>query len=608
MKKVLSALVAAAGFFALACGGPSGGGGGVNDNRGLSPFEYSLMNLAGTDAAGRRVEPVESHVKDRTVGIFYSVWLGGHTSQQTDIYDVQALLATEEGRAALDDMSDNPASRLGQFHFSSRPLYGYYSMEDPWVVARHVELLTACGLDYLCIDATNSVLYLNATRLLLDTLLGFYRQGFSVPKVMFYTNSESGTTVTRLYNEFYRTETYNEIWWAPNGKPMIVGITENSRGASDQTRYPPGGVAYTNFVTPAMKEFFDVAESQWPQGLYNDDAFPWMDWSYPQRLHGGPQSMSVSIAQHSPTTVYMSDMHEYSSRGYDHRTGVRHSDWEKGQNFQSEWDTALSTEGVKNVLVTGWNEWMAIKSNNNGKAGFVDAYNEEYSRDAEMSAGRYKDNFYMQLVKNVRAFKYEERTQKYAPPSTAIDIESELSLVQWDYVNEHYKDFSGEVMPRNFRDAVGKNTYTDFSNRNDITDVKVAHNNDYLWFYIKTKDPVTEHAAGDKGWMNVLISTGRTAGFEGYDYVVNRMPEGGVTSVERSAGGYTWQSAGSADYRVYGNVLLIKIPLSALGLTGGNCAVEFKVTDNITHPDDIMDYYVSGESVPIGRLSFSYGK
>ena len=32
----------------------------------------------------------------------------------------------------------------------------------------------------------------------------------------------------------------------------------------------------------------------------------------------------------------------------------------------------------------------------------------------------------------------------------------------------------------------------------------------------------------------------------------------------------------------------------------------FKAADSIEHQDDIMDYYVSGCSVPMGRLSYLY--
>jgi hypothetical protein len=77
--------------------------------------------------------------------------------------------------------------------------------------------------------------------------------------------------------------------------------------------------------------------------------------------------------------------------------------------------------------------------------------------------------------------------------------------------------------------------------------------------------------------------------------------------VEKSTGGYAWQTAGEASYTVSGNVMQISIPLSALGLTKDNCYVQFKVTDNVTKYDDIMDYYVTGDSAPIGRLSYTYG-
>src|SRR3546814_17628687 len=63
------------------------------------------------------------------------------------------------------------------------------------------------------------------------------------------------------------------------GKPMIVGITEANGNASDMTRYQAqnqeGGV-YVDFVKPAMKKYFDVKESQWPNGEYNRHSLTWM--------------------------------------------------------------------------------------------------------------------------------------------------------------------------------------------------------------------------------------------------------------------------------------------------------------------------------------------
>mgnify|MGYP007049601001 FL=1 len=53
--------------------------------------------------------------------------------------------------------------------------------------------------------------------------------------------------------------------------------------------------------------------------------------------------------------------------------------------------------------------------------------------------------------------------------------------------------------------------------------------------------------------------------------------------------------------------MLLSVPLKALGLSADNCFVQLKVADNVQNPGDIMDYYVTGDSAPIGRLSYTYG-
>lgn len=158
-----------------------------NDTRGLDAIEYSVLNLMGTDAVGRKTQTADGQkAGTKTVGLFYSLWLGQHEYQQDDVYDVQALLATQEGTEALYS-ADSELSRRDQFHFCSQPLYGYYNMRDPWVVTRHIELLTLAGIDYLCFDATNAIIYPQAARVVLDTLLkyqsraGKYRKRCFIP-------------------------------------------------------------------------------------------------------------------------------------------------------------------------------------------------------------------------------------------------------------------------------------------------------------------------------------------------------------------------------------------------------------------------------------------
>ena len=52
---------------------------------------------------------------------------------------------------------------------------------------------------------------------------------------------------------------------------------------------------------------------------------------------------------------------------------------------------------------------------------------------------------------------------------------------------------------------------------------------------------------------------------------------------------------------INGKVMQLAIPRSLVE-ANDNVDIEFKICDNITHPDDVMDYYISGDSMPIGRL------
>ena len=114
----------------------------VEDARTLTSEEYTALNTVGTDALGRVIAEADgAREGTRYVGIWYSLWEGQHTYMQSAIYDNQVLLSTEEGAAKLASTEDCEETRLNEFHFCSQPLYGYYNMLDPWVVARHVSPL-----------------------------------------------------------------------------------------------------------------------------------------------------------------------------------------------------------------------------------------------------------------------------------------------------------------------------------------------------------------------------------------------------------------------------------------------------------------------------------
>lgn len=583
------------------------------DRRGLNPIEYAYLNLTGTDAVGRKVERGDGFRyknDEKKVGLYYSVWLGQHDTQQLGVYNVSYLEETEEGRAALlDNNITNKLSPTGQFHFWGEPLYDYYDIGDPFVLTRHVELFVNAGIDYLSLDTTNAVTYPRPTFNLLDTLLKFRAQGYKVPKVFFYTNSRCAPTVEQVYSIFYSRTKYEPIWFSLDGiKPLLVGVTPNNNGASDMSKYPQGPGMLDPITNQAMYDFFDIRESEWPNGDHHEDSIPWMSWDFPQRIHEKTKAVAIPVAQHSHSRISASYMDPESSRGYNNETGEVEEEWWKGRSFQDMWDSALERQDEIDLYTcTTWNEWMAIKQPvdaSNPNPFWVDVYNNEYSRDMEMSKNPLiQDNFYLQLLENIRKLKVSEFVE-YKKETTTIDITSS-DKTQWDGVKAHYQDYVGDAINRDYDGAVQGLHYTSNTARNDISLMKVTEDDDYLYFFVETKDAITEYVEGDTGWMNIFLNTKEgDPNWNGFNYVINRTVSGQKSSIEKSTGGFEFEKVGEADISVNGNLLQVRIPKNLIGYEGQG--ISFKVADNVTNQDDIMDYYVTGDVAPLGRLGYGY--
>lgn len=624
-SKFLKMLTVCALSTAFLCGCASGGkDGGTTtqlkyDTRGLTPQEYSVANLVATDDYGRKVEVRDpTNAEKKYVGVFYFLWLG--SQGMTGIYDVNKLEKLGDDSPLYDTDDQTGQSPTGQFHFASEPLYGYYSMRDPWVITRHVELLTMANIDYIMFDCTNTLIYEDVVKLILETLKTYADQGWNVPKVAFYTNSSSADTVRRIYNAFYVSGQYDSLWFRFDGdtRPVIVGISSANIGSTDQSLSSGAGTVLP--TSDPLYSYYNFYESQWPSAKTVDDekGFPWMQWGSPAPHANG--NASVSVAQHSESSVFFSDQLPNSSRGYNGLTVEE--DWRQGANFNWQWQQAFAYDKagmVKNVFVTGWNEWTAIKSvtgqpgggnSTSGYTGkdiwFVDDYNAEYSRDIEMGK-EYGDGFYIQLTANTHNFKMGEST-KYKMVTKTIDI---TNADDWKTVLLEYADFSGDAMARDGENAANvAHSYVDNSNRNDIVSIKVVHDAEYVYFRVDTKDPITAYNGTDTNWMNLLIGAGDTTqSFAGFNYIINRKPgENGTTSIEKcTQSGFNWTDAGTAETYVSGNMIVYKIPLSALGLSGDDVSLSFKVCDNVQKQDDILDYYITGDSAPIGRFGYAYG-
>lgn len=568
------------------------------DTRALTAFEYTQANTTATDKTGREA-PAGDVYNGNDVGVFYHTWHGVHETAGK-VLDLTKIL--EENPYYLT--SDYLEEDAGKFHYWGEPLYGYYCSADPFVITRHIELMLAMDIDFLVYDYTNSVAYDTEADAIFEILQKFYDQGFDVPKVTFYTNTGSANMICRLYRTYYEKGLYKDLWYAPEGKPMIIGVRDDTVSAQNRELY-----------TMLKEDFFDFRESQWPDTTTIENletGFPWMNWCYPQKNYNG--MMSVSLAQH-PDAKMSNGPLTNNGRGYDYTKNRNYtSNTELGTNYEGQWASVFNNNAdpskkyVDQVLVTGFNEWMAIKLNDGNDSFFVDTFSEEYSRDIEMMKGGYDDNYVIQTLSNTRKFKYSEA--KHYEYSLNTMTLSDFSKEAWANVKSEYRDLVGDAIARNYRDAFRTTTYVDESNRNDIASVHVTHDAENLYVRVETAENITAYNGTDKNWMNLLIKTedGNENSFGGFQYIVNRTPEsGGKTSLEKSRGGYDWESAGTADYALSDNVILYRIPLKELGLTAENCYVRIKACDNVTKYDDIMDYYVTGDSAPIGRFAYAYG-
>ena len=566
----------------------------TEDTRDITDNEYTLLNLSGTDALGREFTSADSEDKELYVGMFFYLTLGYH-SDHDGIYDVTQI--TNYG-ANLDAFyyTDDATSPVGSAHFWGEPVWGYYRSDDEWVIRRQMEMLTCAGMDYLCFDVSNAVLYLDTVNIILEVLQEYYDQGWDVPKFMFYVAASDTAVIEELYDTYYSKGLYEDLWFAPSGKPLITEYYSTTWDETDSTEY-------------AISEFFDFRYRQWPNESFLRKGWSWMEFEYPQPVH--TDMINVSAAQH--TSLKFSETTDNWGKGFDRSTMTNDSSLvDSGANYASEWETVLSgdsSDQIQYVMLTQWNEWVFTKfwDSSEGKAYSVDGFNAEYNRDMEPVKNAYGDNYYMQTIQNVREWKYTDPVHYTYDPVT-VDI-ADFSESQWDGASV-YLDFTNEIMERDSYSFDGSYPIQDDSNRNDIASVSVLRDSSYIYFRIETLDDITEYEDGDTGWMNILIKTngGGDDDLMGYQYCLNRSVSLDTNSASVSKrSGSSWEAVSHADLYTEGNVLQMRVALEDIGMTSTDYYMEFKVTDNVSKTSDPLSFFLYGDCAPIGRLSYTYG-
>jgi hypothetical protein len=560
----------------------------------LFPLLLCAQPLAGTDELGR-VLPLNAEVDNprpnRQVGIFYFLWQGDGTAGSH--WDLSKIIA--EHPEVLDDFdSEHWGNPVQSMYFWGKPLYGYYKGDDYWVHLRSMQLLTDASIDFVVIDATNRLIYPRQSEALMSAMDAVRAQGKNPPKIVYYTNTDAGETMQKVYDTFYKPGApyyHPACWYYLDGKPLVIGKTEEARGRD-------------------YNSFFTFRESQWPNEPQKVNGWPWISFTRPQTVHlnarGEREIINVSVAQHPNWQAGMGGSAFYGNRdnwGRSYRDGSHGNpevDILQGYNFQEQWDYALKQD-VPFVFVTGWNEWVAGKfpgtDENPEHSWFCDQASPEYSRDIEptRTAGL-KDTYYMKLVANVRRYKGIEPL----PATSGAKTIEEWS--DWEYVLPLYSDYTGDTDPRHHPGAQSDpaKIYTNCTGRNDFSLMKVACDSTHLFFYAETVENITGER--ESNWMQLYIDTDRSAktGWQGFDY---RTVKGDRLQVWSDD---SWTSAGQVTLKQQGKRLMLSIPIQNLKLSDGLVNFEFKWSDNMQDDDDPLDWYINGDAAPGGRFNYVF--
>ena len=554
----------------------------------IEPRDTMPDTWAAADALGRTL-PMSAEVglpkPDRTVGIFYFNWHAAFGNQE--VHDIAKILKA------------NPAAPVwGPVqapHYWSEPRFGYYRPDDPWVIRKHVQMLSDAGVDVLILDATNALTY-DAERESLCVVLEQMRaEGHHVPKITLFPYANHLPVVQHLWETFYKPGRHRDLWFHWKGKPLLLT--------------PPEG------LSEEVKAFFTIRTSwAWTRGhaWFGDgkDKWPWLDFT-PQTpgWHETPnkaECVPVGVSQHITSNIGRSFHGSRQPLPAECRSG-------EGLYFDEQWRHALP-HNPEFLFITGWNEWVAQRFLSDGTmtfqgrvlpAGetfFVDLYDPEFSRDIEPMRGGYGDNYYWQMVANIRRYK---GVRALPPALSTKTIAIPGNFAQWADVKPDYLDDLHDTMHRDHAGVPGAGRYTNKTGRNDLDTAHVAHDATHLYFHITTREALTP--VTDADWMVLLIDTDQSAktGRLGYEFRINQTRTAPDKASVEHWDGQHWEPVSTAMLQTGQRELHLAIERHILGLTTDRpLSFDFKWTDNISPLADAMDLLDQGDTAPNARFRF----
>ena len=565
----------------------------------------SVGDIVGVDHFGRAFDRIGGFREDRQVGMFFWPWIG--QPYATGVYDATKILQMEDGLNILFHRYDDEISPNGQAHWWGEPLWGYYNSIDEWVLRKQMQMITMAGVDFIFFDHTNAVIYDDVVLQVAKVITEMQKEGWNPPKMVSYTHSRSFQTVRGLYNLLYKPGRYPDSWYYYEGKPLIIAYTDpdddkqeaSSRGDSS---YDPG------VLDAEILDFFHFFKPNWPFDPTYPNGFTWIEWKFPQPYHSESKMMNVTVASHPMVPMSFSlTRANWTNWGRGWSPSLRQNiseDVDKGTFFQAEWDEAIKADPPM-VSVGGWNEWIAYKQLFDGEYMLCDAASKEYSRDIEPMKGGYQDAFYLQLIRNIRRYKGSSEGLRPSQEEHTIDITGDASA--WNDITYVMSNTDAAFIARNCYGNSQKVHYAQPAPADKVVEVRVAHDANNIYFYIKGKEDFTKPSMKDN-WLNIYIGCGEVAAkaWESYDYVIGRDINGDKASVEKFNGkGYQTTYAGNATIVRSKDMIQLAVPRNAMALDSEK-QFYFKVAMGVDNPSDIMNTYTSGSAMPMGRLSYMY--
>lgn len=678
-----------------------------------------------TDALGRTL-PTSDEVgvprANKTVGIFYFLWLGRHGEQGP--YDISKILKANP--TAIDNPLDPNWGPLYAPHHWGESLFGYYVSDDDSVLRKHAQMLSDAGVDMVVFDVTNQLSYPESWQALCRVWDQSRRDGNRVPKIAFLCPfGDPNKVVHELWEQLYQPSNYDALWFRWEGKPLILadparisyGMTYDRHdvpseiladaplGQTFTTENPflsVGGTFPTWGTTDAVvtlalyeetakdkpiqsKRFANVVDNAWlmldfeaplaagqyyleatnesgrigwwstlentiangqalgggvavegdrslrivssaadgldlqrfftfrkPQPSYfvgptGPEQWGWLE-VHPQHAFyktlGTPEQITVGVAQNAldGKLSVLSNPHSHGRSFHDGQEPAPPACDTTGRNFAEQWERALEVDPPF-VFVTGWNEWIAGRFDEKapfygaGQVTFVDQFSQEFSRDCEPMKGGHGDNYYYQLTSQIRRYKGVRALQPIEPSQIAIDGHFE----DWTQVSPEYRDTVGDPVHRDYRGWGKDSHYVNQTGRNDIVAAKVSFDDKYVYFYVRTQQPLV--SASELGWMQLLIDSdcSTDTGWLGYDWIVNRQsPNQERAVIERNVDGFKWDSPKEIAIRVGQNEIELAVPREMLPSE----SFHFKWADNSIHQEQWTDFTLNGDVAPNDRFNY----